>query len=75
VRFLLDPRADAPRASTIAWAGSMIENGNQGRSRATIIAAVVMISIVAIVVMTFVGLNSHDVKNAAENNMIAQETG
>jgi flagellar basal body-associated protein FliL len=53
----------------------MIENGNQGRSRATIIAAVVMISIVAIVVMTFVGLNSHDVKNAAENNMIAQETG
>jgi flagellar basal body-associated protein FliL len=73
--FLLDPRADTPRASTIAWTGSMIENGKKGRSRATIIAAVVMISIVAIVVMTFVGLNSHDVKNAAENNMIGQETG
>jgi flagellar basal body-associated protein FliL len=53
----------------------MIENGKQGRSRATVIAAVVMISIVAIVVMTFVGLNSHDVKNAAGNNMIAEETG
>jgi flagellar basal body-associated protein FliL len=53
----------------------MIENGKQGRSRATVIAAVVMISIVAIVIMTFGGLNSHDVKNAAENNMIAEETG
>jgi flagellar basal body-associated protein FliL len=53
----------------------MVENGKKGRSRATIIAAMVMISIVAIVVMTFVGLNSHDVKNATENNMIAQETG
>jgi flagellar basal body-associated protein FliL len=72
---LRDARWDPPRVSTITWAGSMIENGQKGRSRATIIAAVVMISIVAIVVMTFVGLNSHDVKNAAENNMIAQETG
>jgi len=53
----------------------MIENGKKGRSRATIIAAVVMILIVAIVVMTFVGLNSHDVKKAAENNMIVEETG
>jgi len=53
----------------------MIDSDKKGRSRATIIAAVVMIAIVAIVVMTFVGLNSHDVKNAAENNMIAEETG
>jgi len=53
----------------------MIENGKKGRSRATVIAAVVMILIISIIVMTFVGLNSHDVKNAAENNMMAEETG
>ncbi len=63
------------RALKTAWAGSMIENGKKGRSRPTIIAAVVMILIVSIIVMTFVGLNSHDVKNAAENNMMAEETG
>ncbi len=72
---LRNARGNPPRVSTITWAGSMVENGKKGRSRATIIAAVVMISIVAIVVMTFVGLNSHDVKNATENNMIAEETG
>jgi len=53
----------------------MIENGKKGRSRPTVIAAVVMILIISIIVMTFVGLNSHDVKNAAENNMMAEETG
>jgi len=53
----------------------MIENGKKGRLRPTVIAAVVMILIISIIVMTFVGLNSHDVKNAAENNMMAEETG
>ena len=52
-----------------------MENGKKGRSRPTVIAAVVMILIISIIVMTFVGLNSHDVKNAAENNMMAEETG